>query len=198
MKITRISRPKSQIVTQKSDVMPITSTHKISPIDESFMNQPIDLRKLQIDQLPSSTEIEDDKSLNIPLINNSIPLRSQTNTGKERKDIEDLKKLLTKVQNEQQIKKQQKKVYHLSQHLQPPKKPRYCPEQAYAEHTLHSATVDHNHTNSKKEYIRSFPYDLFSTSFGRTEFIKESAIHQRPKPTFFETMNDREVRDLFA
>lgn len=199
MKIIHVSRPKSQIVSTHhiASTIPYKQEKKQTPyIDESFMNQPIDLRKLRVDQLPTAPEIEDDSSLNVPLTS-IVGKRSQTNTAKERKEIDDLKLILRSVQREQRLSKPRKKEYHLSKHLQPPVIERFCPEKYLSDKTIHDIPKDRDIEQKLKcEYVRPFPFDLISSSINGFDVdIKKKAV-QKAKPTFTE-VEEHEVRDFF-
>ena len=205
MKIIHVSRPKSQIVTNHHlfSSVPLKQEKRALPyVDESFMNQPIDLRKIKVDQLPTTPGIEDDSSLNIPLTTitrkkkqkkkkkkKKKKKRSQTNTANNRKEIEDLKLILKSVQREQRLNQPPKKEYHLSEHLQPPVKERFCPEKYLTEKTIHNIPKD-------REYVRPFPFDLIASSVNNFDVDIKKRTTQKAKPTFTE-IEPRETRDFF-
>lgn len=200
MKIIHVSRPKSQIVTihkrhPVSNVPVKQEKKQLSYIDESFMNQPIDLRKIKVDQLPITPEIEDDSSLNVPLT--IVGRRSQTNTANDRKEIEDLKLILRSVQREQRLNQPPKKEYHLSKHLQPPVIERFCPEKYLTDKTIHNISKDRDiEQKLNREYVRPFPFDLISSSVNGFDVDIKKRVAQKAKPTFTE-IEEHEVRDFF-
>lgn len=199
MKIIHVSRPKSQIVTNHHlfSSVPLKQEKRALPyVDESFMNQPIDLRKIKVDQLPTTPGIEDDSSLNIPLTT-ITGKRSQTNTANNRKEIEDLKLILKSVQREQRLNQPPKKEYHLSEHLQPPVKERFCPEKYLTEKTIHNIPKDRDVENKfKRQYVRPFPFDLIASSVNNFDVDIKKRTTQKAKPTFTE-IEPRETRDFF-
>lgn len=199
MKITHVSRPKSQIVTKHNYIpKPQIKQEKkqMSFIDESFMNQPIDLRKIHDNQLPDTPEIGDDSTLNVPL-STVVGKRPQSKIDNDQKDIEDLKLILLSVEREQRLNQPNKKEYHLSKHLQPPVIERFCPEKYFTEKTLSKVGKNRDiEKNLKREPVRPFPFDLISSSVNGFDVDIKKKARQRAKPTFSD-IGEHEVRDFF-
>ncbi|OHT07706.1 hypothetical protein TRFO_24059 [Tritrichomonas foetus] len=205
MKIVSCSRPRSNIVVRNvKKIIPAQtkSQNKTIQIDEQFMNQPIDLRKLRVDELPSSTSIEDDSVLNVPLTN-IFSKRSQTNsaTNDDHREIDELKLILQSIEREQRLNKPPKREYHLSEHLQPPVIERFCPEQAFVEKTITNVMRDRDiEKATKREVTRHFPLDLFTSAICKAELKSDrqkAKKLQQPRPTFVNASQPHEMRDFF-
>ena len=200
MKIISCSRPQSKIVERNigsplAPTLPKRVLKSTPKIDEDFMNQPIDLRKIKIEQLKSPPHIEDDSALNVSLssiVGNRLQISVANNQG-----TDDLRTLIYKMEKEQRIRNKPKRAYHLPQHLQPPVKERFCPEKAYVNKTLQNVMTDNDFRDvHRRGLTRPFPYDLVNLSHLQVDISGErKRTASRIKPTFVDELQD--TKDFF-
>lgn len=196
MRIIHAKRPTSQIVERSPEMTPIKSRRRIiaDVMDDDFLRGPIDLRKLTPTNLPK-TPVGNESDLTIPLssIIGTRVATAQRPDSKEagRSDIDDLKAMLVKMKTP----KKRKKEYHLSDHLKPPVKYRYCPEQAYTDKKIQIVRDRDMVATDSKPKSRGFPFELFTYSMGGAT----GHIVRPTKPASAETFTEPayEIHDFF-
>lgn len=166
MQILRLSRPQSQIVERNilPIPMPAPRPKRLLDLDETFMKEPVDTRKLKTEDLPTTPDFDLEQELSVPIsMLASVPVSHNTTpTTPKRHEIETIGDILEKIEL---IEKKPKRIYHLSQDLHPPSTYIFCPEAAHANHIIERTTKK----TLKKELgtidmTRKFPNDLFLTS----------------------------------
>lgn len=198
MKIVHAQRSRSEIVERAVNpvVVPPPKPRNVRRdyVDDSFLQGPVDFRKLTPGMLPQSP-VGNDDDISIP-ISAIIGKRIQTiktPTAEDRRDLEELQTMLESMKR----KPRPRRKFHLGERFQPPKKEQFTPEQAYAEARLHEV----NNTillqsSGVRTKTRQFPFDLFLYSMGGpTERIAKSKLRQQaPAQTFNDVQ--REVGDF--
>lgn len=199
MRIVHAQRSRSEMVERAARPLveppPKPRNARRDLIDDSFLQGPVDFRKLTPGMLPDSPGGNDD-DISIP-ISAIIGKRIQTiktPTAEDRKDLEELQTMLQSLKK----KPRPRRHFHLGERFQPPKKEGFSPEQAYAEARLH----DVNKTillesSGHRQKTRQFPYDLFLYSMGGpTERIAKSKLRQQAPAQATFNERDREVTDF--
>ena len=169
MRVVKCASPKSddqpQVRVRCSVIPTIISTQK-KTIDETFLNEPVDLRSMNPYKLPSTPYRRDDSGMNTPI--SSIigrPISGTTTPGDTsyQDELNEIQKMLDEIEAKKRLPKQK---FHLSRHLQPPPVYRFCPERALADKIIQQSEIESRQFDSKmtSSVARSFPYDLFKPS----------------------------------
>jgi hypothetical protein len=124
------------------------------------MKEPVDLRKLRTDDLPSISTQSDESSVFLPLFGR-IPSRQPTGGTADRRGIREVEALLERMTS----RKEPPAEFHLSAHLLPPVHYHYGPEQAFVQQRIEEVTRDRTMQKSVcPPTKRPFPTHLFSVS----------------------------------
>lgn len=188
-------RAKSELVERvaRPEIIPPPKPRKSRRefIDESFLQGPVDFRRLTPGMLPQSpVGNEDDISVPISAIVGKRVQLIKTPTAEDRKDLDELQTMLEQMT---QKKPRQRRKFHLAERFQPQREHRFSPEDAYAEARIHEANRTILLESSGVQYkTRQFPFDLFLYSMGGpTARIAKSKLRQQP-PSAAHTFNERE------
>lgn len=188
MQILRLSRPQSQIVERNILPVSVPKPRRILEIDETFMKEPVDTRKLKPEELPTTPDFDLEQELAVPIsMLASVPVSHNTTpTTPTRHEIETIEDLLEKIER---VEKKPKRIYHLSQNLRPPSSYKFCPEAAHANQIIEKTTKKTMHKDlGKIDMTRKFPYDLFLTSSKSKskKNLNRHSLPSKPEPTFDE------------
>ena len=173
MRVIHCQRPKTQIEKTPSKISMEESVNseikqaKIpNVIDQDFMNQPIDLRKINPNDLPVSPGFHNEDELSVPL-STILGQRIHTASKEVQEDMEEMHKMLAQIEAEEKAKKVKPKS--TLSHLYPTPVYRYCPEQAYTERTKQKIVNTYPfQPTANKSVARAFPYELFAPNIGVT------------------------------
>ena len=189
MRVLSYHRPKSQIVEKnlsrditEEAMNSITEGRVPNVFDEDFINNPIDLRKINPNDLPASPGFHNEEELSVPL-STIVGQRIHTASQEVQDDMEEMHKMLAEIEAQEKAKKTKHKS--TLSHLYPKPSYRYCPEQAFTERTKQKIVNTYPiQPTTNKSVVRAFPYELFTPNIGVTIKINQSLKKKGVNPTF--------------
>jgi hypothetical protein len=162
MRIIPAVRPKSQVAQSAPSPSPLPRPRLLKPIvvDEDLFSGPVDLRKLEARPLPEAPAQVDESALSLPL-SQVVGARLLTTAASDCHEIHAVQEILEWITE----RPPQPPQFHLSAHLLPPARFRYCPEKAFIDHRIHDVTHDDAMDRPACPPVcRAFPAHLFAVA----------------------------------
>jgi hypothetical protein len=183
MRVIHVARPPPIVV--ESVPQPKSPPKRIIGdfLDDDFVKCPVDLRKASIGQLPQTPVQVDEEALTIPLrpLIASRIRNARTPATPAVDGIREVRELLEHITG----RKKQPAEFHLSEHLLPPPKYKYCPEMAFTEHRIHEASRDREvKVTDPLDRSRRFPNHLITRATRRA--IPDRYSRRARRTTFAE------------